>query len=100
MFGRAWPCVIVTWLTPWITLGASWPGMAGSGAKPPGPAETLAPIAESVLQALEASGVGFAVSREEPGRGPIRIYVSQRAAEILGATVEQLVGTSGLTSMP
>jgi PAS domain S-box-containing protein len=74
--------------------------MGDSGVPPTAPAIVLGEIAEQVIQALEASGVGFAVSREEPGVGPVRIYVSQRAAEILGSTVEALLGTSGLTSMP
>jgi PAS domain S-box-containing protein len=74
--------------------------MGDSGVRPPAPEVVLGEVAEQVIQALEASGVGFAISREEPGVGPVRIYVSRRAAEILGSTVEALLGTSGLTSIP
>jgi PAS domain S-box-containing protein len=74
--------------------------MTAMGEGPPTTAVALGQIAEEVIQALEASGIGFAITREEPGRGPVRIYVSKRAAEIMGSTVEALVGTSGLESMP
>jgi PAS domain S-box-containing protein len=74
--------------------------MGDSGAGAMAPAVVLGEIAEQVIQALEASGVGFAITREEPGLGPVRVYVSQRAADILGSTVEELLGTSGLKSMP
>jgi PAS domain S-box-containing protein len=66
----------------------------------PIPGMAVGEIAESVIQALEASGIGFAVTRDEPGVGPVRVYVSRRAAEILGAPVEELVGTPGTLSLP
>ncbi len=65
----------------------------------PVPGVVLADIAEELIRALEAGGIGFALTREEPGVGPVRIYVSKRAAEILGEPVEDLVGTPGILSL-
>jgi two-component system NtrC family sensor kinase len=63
------------------------------------PGVDLAEIADPVLQALEASGIGFVVTRFTGDADPVRIYVSPRAAEIVGKPAEELIGTPGFASV-
>jgi PAS domain S-box-containing protein len=63
------------------------------GVKESGSVDEVHALADAVLEAARVAGLGVAVSFDD-GEVPRLIYVNDAAAEILGYTVEELVGNA------